>query len=174
MQSAAMLRPLLLYVMPVGIFISMAWFPAGVNLWLATTGMFGVVQGKLLQNPTAREAFGLAPMIKPAPKAPAAVPDVKNANIASARRSVGKMQYQAPDMSPSRIGEVPIREDPPAPGFLTRKINDVSSGVTDWINDAKVQRDNWVKKGQKKVHPRGAEYQRRAEEYERRFGQKGR
>jgi len=173
METAALLRPLLLYIMPVGVFISMAWFPAGVNLWLATTGLFGVVQARLLQNPTAREFFGLAPMIKPTPK-PKPVVDVKNVKSVSARKAAGNMQYQAPNMPSSSAGQTPIAEETPAPGFITSKVNDVSNGVTNWINDAKETRDKWLKNREGKVHPRGSEYQRRAEEYERQFRQKGR
>jgi len=168
-EAMALLKPFMLWIMPAAIFISMSWFPAGVNLWLATTGLFGVVQAKLLQNPAVRDAIGMAPLIKPTP-----APKIENEIKRVDPRRLSGMQYQAPNAT--RIGDVPISR-PQNPGvvsrlkgFVTGKINGVSEG---WNNYLEKARKMQAAKS-KNVHPRGAEYARRAEQYEREARRRGR
>lgn len=175
-ETAPGMKPLMLYIMPTAIFISMSWFPAGVNLWLATTGACGVVQGRLLQNAAFRDALGVAPMIKPTP-APKIEEAVKR-RIQTRSMSGGNMQYQAPD----RVIDVPInrQQDAGIVGRMKERINTVSDGITErWrsmIKEAEEKRASspWFGGGNKKVGSRGAEFQKRAEQYEREARRQGR
>jgi hypothetical protein len=45
-------------------FFFLSYQPAAVTLWFLTTGSFGIVQGRLLNNPNMRERLGIAPLVK--------------------------------------------------------------------------------------------------------------
>ncbi|GAB7343015.1 hypothetical protein MBLNU457_g1106t2 [Dothideomycetes sp. NU457] len=174
-ETAPALKPLMLYIMPVAIFISMAWFPAGVNLWLATTGLFGVAQGKLLQNAKFRDALGVAPMIKPTKKtlAPKIEESIKRIQP---RRIPGSMQYQAPTIT-TRLGEAPSSrpQDTGMVNGMKETINSVSNSVTAYFKNTRKDAEKIAEKNpfwggggaKKKVDSRGAEFEMRAEQYER-------
>lgn len=163
-STAPAMKPFILYVMPVAIFLSMAWFPAGVNLWLSTTGAFGVAQARLLQNAAVRDAIGMAPMIKPTP-----APKIEDSIKQTPRRVPHSMQYQAP--KPTHIGDIPVSR-PRASGVLGRLTDRINSAAdrlrgTETYKNAEEARDKWFKERNKSKDPRGAEFERRAEQYER-------
>ncbi|KAI4722968.1 hypothetical protein E4T48_00742 [Aureobasidium sp. EXF-10727] len=56
-------RPFLLYVFPGIVFITTAWLPAALNVWLCTTGIMGMTQVHLFKRPEIRRMFGLTPMV---------------------------------------------------------------------------------------------------------------
>ncbi|CAD0112258.1 unnamed protein product [Aureobasidium uvarum] len=59
----ASMRPFLLYVFPGIVFITTAWLPAALNVWLCTTGIMGVAQVHLFKRADIRRMFGLTPMV---------------------------------------------------------------------------------------------------------------
>lgn len=124
------MRNIMLYVMPVVVFASMAFFPSGVVLWLATTGLAGILQARFLQLPRVREFFGIAPLIeKPQDRNKARAPKVENIiDVASIRSNDAttptgpvdvskRLKYQAPKLkysSPTNVKPSQQVETPPA------------------------------------------------------------
>ncbi|PNS16499.1 hypothetical protein CAC42_233 [Sphaceloma murrayae] len=63
-------RTFMLYGIPALIFGSMAFFSAGTVLWLGASGLVSIVLGRILQNPTFRDRYGLMQTPKPGQGAP--------------------------------------------------------------------------------------------------------
>ncbi|GAB7350998.1 hypothetical protein MBLNU459_g1492t2 [Dothideomycetes sp. NU459] len=61
MQNEAM-RPIMLYVLPSVIFVSTIWMPACLDIWLATTGLTGIIQVTAFRQPGVRKYFKMAPL----------------------------------------------------------------------------------------------------------------
>lgn len=127
------MKPLMMYVLPAIIWVSMAWFSAALTLWMATGGLISIAVGRLLINSNMRERLGLYPMPKraaePMPtianffRDDSAVPapsskilDVKGtsksssssstAATAAAADTASRMTYQAPRVRTSKYSTV--------------------------------------------------------------------
>lgn len=69
MTNEAM-KPIMLYVLPSVIFISTLWMPACLDIWLATTGLVGIVQVTSFRQPGVRKFFKMAPLPTNDPRRP--------------------------------------------------------------------------------------------------------
>ncbi|TKX26802.1 putative mitochondrial inner membrane protein [Elsinoe australis] len=111
MYNSGGMRHFMLYGIPGLIFISMSWFSAGLNLWLASSGLVSISLGKLLQRPSFRERYGLMQTPKPGQGAPgqgmmsmfmgdqaeASTGNGKTIDVQPVKRAnAGGVEYQAP------------------------------------------------------------------------------
>jgi len=183
MNGSPGMKTILLYIMPVAIFISMTWFPAAVNVWLASTGSFAILQARLLQNNSIREVFGLTPLVKIESAEPIESNTIKvNATSRPSDSSSG-VQYQAPNIKFSRDSvdvdaPVSIAEAPPLAvrdrfrGFLVGQANALGRSWEDILERGRGLRMQYFGgKGESKKKGstmKSKEFLDRAKAYERR------
>ncbi|KAI5270847.1 hypothetical protein E4T47_05832 [Aureobasidium subglaciale] len=187
------MKPFLLYVFPGIVFITTAWLPAALNVWLCTTGLMGVAQVHLFKRPELRRFFGLTPMVDPAQAQRDAVAaglvkeetktiDVKAKSYPTNQRPV----YQAPNVKFSANSSSPKQNASSAsaaaavqtPQSPFDSVKGKSFGVFNklgeqWettkksLNDAAIRMRGAANKPQSKT--RSAEFMKAAEEYERKW-----
>ncbi|KAH0341908.1 hypothetical protein KCU83_g9494, partial [Aureobasidium melanogenum] len=186
-------RPFLLYIFPGIVFITTAWLPAALNVWLATTGVMGMTQVHIFKRPEIRRMFGLTPMVDAAQAQRDAVAaglvkeepktiDVKAKSHPADQRPV----YQAPNVKFSASSVPPKQAASPAPsadaavqapqspfdsvkekGFgLFNKAGKSWDSMKEGLND-QITRMRGSSKPQSKT--RSAEFMKQAEDYERRW-----
>jgi len=186
-QDNPSMRMLMLYVMPVGVFLSMAWFPAAVNLWLGTTGAFAMVQARLFQRNNIRAYFGLAPIVPPEPKVVTPSPASGHTiNVSGTSRPSGDLtsiRYQAPNPSSTGgKGKESAGEDKSessgilgAPSkYLADTANAAGAGWSTFKKDVRERYDGYMNKDDGSKYDksgRSKEFMRRAQAYERRTRQ---
>jgi YidC/Oxa1 family membrane protein insertase len=96
-ELSAMMKPILLYVLPGSMALIIAWQPAALQFTLFVTMLIGAAQALLLRNARFREWAGLHPIIKPRIESQMAGKQrfeyLSRLNMANA--------YQAPTMRPA-------------------------------------------------------------------------
>lgn len=188
-------KPFILYVFPGIVFLTTAWLPAALNIWLCTTGVMGVCQVYLLQRPNVRRFFNLTPMVSVEQatrdaiaaglaKDQSKIIDVKAKSSPSAQRPV----YQAPNVKFS-AGSLPPKSAAKPTGPVSSAVQaapnpfdsakDMTAG---WLNKAGKKFDDLKQHAsdaalkysqsrsrQKQSKTRSAEFMKQAEEYERKW-----
>lgn len=162
MDSSPGMKSILLYVMPVVVFVSMSWFPAAVVLWLATTGAAGIAQARLLQNRGVREYLNLAPLItkpqdtvKTEAKPTETVIDVASVKGAKSADPT-KGRYQAPNIrraqSSAHVPATKATAQPVTPSVTAASASGIMAKPRDWltakaneVGDGFESTTNWVK-----------------------------
>ena len=185
-QQQPGMRTLLLYVMPGLIVVTMAWFPAAVNVWLASTGLTGIIQARVLQNKSFRERLNLAPMVRPTvePAKSTTTSTTTNSNVIDVKghsRSFSdsaSMRYQAPNIKYTTPDNGPEIAQPsaPKPSIVGRskdwgaeQINNLGDGWKKLSDSMQTSAKKYMAARNKSTSKtRSAEFMKRAEAYERR------
>jgi len=190
MQAAGM-RPFLLYAMPFIIFLTTTWLPASLDLWLATTGMVGIVQAALLRRPGIRQSLGMSPLVPTDPRAAGGsggsssnsnVLDVKATSRPTTQtqqqRRGGSVRYQAPTINNS--GSAPKLQDTDvASGAWKRFTGTVNTGAEKFQKSVNTFMQDRITQGRAMLgqsqepqsKTRSKQFLRQAAEYERRWQQ---
>jgi len=96
-ELSAMMKPILLYVLPGSMALITAWQPGALQFTFLVTLLIGTTQSLLLRNPRFREWASLHPIIKPRTEAQMArerrFESLNRLNVANA--------YQAPTIRPA-------------------------------------------------------------------------
>lgn len=189
------MRPFLLYVFPSIVFITTAWLPAALNVWLCTTGIMGMTQVHLFKRPEIRRMFGLTPMVDAAQakrdamaagliKDEPATIDVKAKSYPAAQRPL----YQAPNVkfstsaappksnTASAPSAAPLTQAPASPfdsvkekGFgIFNKAGKQWELMKEGINDQVIRMQGASNK-QRQSKTRSKEFMKAAEDYERKW-----
>lgn len=190
-------KPFMLYIFPGIVFITTAWLPAALNIWLCTTGVMGLAQVRFFQRPAVRQYFGMSPLINDEQarrdaiaaglakeSAPAKTIDVKAKSRAAGQRPV----YQAPNLkfsaasapsrptaSPSATATDAVVQAPQNPFDSAKNkgygvLNDFGQ-KWDKFKDYLIEagRAQFNKQNKPVSKTRSAEYMKQAEEYERKW-----
>lgn len=165
-QLPPQMKNVMLYFMPGLIALFTAWQPGAVCLWFCGSGAIGLAQGQLLQRPSVRKFFNLAPMYKPKPGEEAPNPfqmmmdqmsgkKSEPVKPASAARGTGQRpgaaymnpQYQAPNVHRAQGPTIDARlvprtagqsEDMVQPGQkVAPKKGGIFSGIKESVDSAK-------------------------------------
>jgi YidC/Oxa1 family membrane protein insertase len=188
------MRPFLLYVLPGIVFITTAWLPAALNIWLCTTGVISMTQVHLFKRPEVRRMFGLTPMVDAAQAKRDAIAaglikdtpgtiEVKAKSYPADQRPV----YQAPNVkfsassappkktaaaaaAPSAVLQAPLS---PFDSVKNKGFGLFNSAGKSWenmkegINDQVIRMRGASNKPQSKT--RSSDFQKAADDYERKW-----
>jgi YidC/Oxa1 family membrane protein insertase len=186
------MRPFLLYVLPGIVFITTAWLPAALNIWLCTTGVISMTQVHLFKRPEIRRMFGLTPMVDAAQAKRDAIAaglikdtpgtiEVKAKSYPADQRPV----YQAPNVkfsastapkkttaaaAPSAVIQAPVS---PFDSVKNKGFGLFNSAGKSWenmkegINDQVIRMRGASNKPQSKT--RSSDFQKAADDYERKW-----
>lgn len=106
-QLTGLQRKFLLYFMPIIAVIFTIAQPATVQLSFFAASTLGMLQSKLLRNPSVRDMLGLSPIVHTAPKPRPGVIDVQARSISP---TLGQFKWEPPSVKSSIAHAGPINK----------------------------------------------------------------